>query len=103
MDIIITGKQGEGKTSKAEAIIDGLGRVVTITALTEEPIEVVERLKEVGAKGVIFDEIPDLNTLNKAVQTAQLYRDQTGINLTAVYCRQGEIINIIKNYGNNEN
>ena len=93
MDIIIT---GEGKTSKAKALTSGLGRIVTIIELTEEPIEVVEQLKEVGAKGVIFDGIPDLNTLNKAVQTAQLYRDQTGINLTAVYCQQGEAINIIK-------
>lgn len=96
MDIIITGKQGEGKTSKAEALTSGLGRIVTITALTEEPKDLVELLKEVGAKAVIFDEIPDLNALNKAVQTAQLYRDQTGIKLTAVYCQQGEAINIIK-------
>lgn len=93
MDIIIT---GEGKASKAEALTRKLGRIVTINVLTEEPIEVVEQLKEVGAKGVIFDEIPDLDTLNKAVQTAQLYRDQTGINLTAVYCQQGKTISIIK-------
>lgn len=98
MDIIITGKQGEEKTMQALTLTEGLDRVTTITAPVTDRQKVVRQLHEARAKAVIFDDgaVHDLATLTAAIGAAKDYRDQTGITVTAVYCQQGEAINIIK-------
>lgn len=98
MDIIITGKQGEGKTTQALALTEGLDQVTTITAPVTDRQKVVRQLHEARAKAVVFDDgaVHDLAMLSAAIWAVKEYRDQTGIAVTAVYCQQGEAINIIK-------
>lgn len=98
MDIIITGKQGEGKTAHAVALVKDLDRVLTIVKPVSDRQTVVRQLHEARANAVIFDDgaVHDLAALNAAIWSVKEYRDQTGLPVTAVYCQQGESINIIK-------
>lgn len=98
MDIIITGKQGEGKTTQAFALTKGTYPATTITTPVTDRKKVVRQLHEARAQAVVFDDgaVRDLATLTAAIEAATEYRDQTGINLTSVYCLQGEAINILK-------
>ena len=91
MDIII---MGEDRLKAAEGIANGSGVKVSIPTLVDTPEDAVNQLREVQARAVIFSDIPDWAALDNAVQTAKLYRRQTGINIAAMYCVRDNITKI---------
>lgn len=96
MDIIITGKQGAGKTTQALNLAKGYGTRLHVFDYKKPLSYVLESLRRRPYELVIFDEVPHREILREALGVVHEYRRFSKEPITAIYCIQQETLNVVR-------